>query len=133
MSGSGLSFTGDWEYDQGGCGSSCGWNGECKEGACLKNDDPAPASRPYAGGRSATHSSAAESATSGRCPSASGEHSGPEPRADEGHQPEGDELTAEEMLVAIRELLLEEEERMLGAMAIELRGGRGATPSAEAC
>jgi hypothetical protein len=40
MSGSGLTFTGDWEYDQGGCGSSCGWNGTCIEGACLENDDP---------------------------------------------------------------------------------------------
>jgi hypothetical protein len=42
MSGSGLTFTGDWAYDSGGCGSSCGWNGECIEGACLKNDDPPP-------------------------------------------------------------------------------------------
>ena len=36
MSGNGLTFTGDWEYDQGGCGCSCGWNGECRR---------APASR----------------------------------------------------------------------------------------
>jgi hypothetical protein len=42
MSGSGLTFTGDWEYDQGGCGSSCGWNGECVEGPCMKNADPPP-------------------------------------------------------------------------------------------
>jgi hypothetical protein len=44
MSGSGLTFTGDWAYDSGGCGSSCGWNGECIEGPCLENDDPPPPS-----------------------------------------------------------------------------------------
>src|SRR3954454_8859403 len=33
----GRSFTGDWHYDTGGCGSACGWNGHCVSGPCLKN------------------------------------------------------------------------------------------------
>jgi hypothetical protein len=39
LSGDGRSFTGDWAYGPpgGGCGSACGWNGTCIEGACLKN------------------------------------------------------------------------------------------------
>ncbi len=37
---SGLSFTGDWAYDSGGCGTACGWNGTCIEGACLQNGTP---------------------------------------------------------------------------------------------
>lgn len=41
MSGDGLSFTGDWAYDSGGCGTACGWNGTCVAGPCLENDDPA--------------------------------------------------------------------------------------------
>lgn len=45
MSGDGLSFSGEWHYDTGGCGSTCGWNGVCAEGACLKNDDPPKANK----------------------------------------------------------------------------------------
>jgi hypothetical protein len=52
MSGNGLFFTGDWEYDQGGCGSACGWNGKCIDGPCLENDDPAPAQPPRCGAAS---------------------------------------------------------------------------------
>lgn len=37
LSGGGQSFTGTWSYEQGGCGSACGWNGTCIEGACTKN------------------------------------------------------------------------------------------------
>ncbi len=37
LSGDGRSFTGTWAYDAGGCGTACGWNGTCIEGACLKN------------------------------------------------------------------------------------------------
>lgn len=33
----GQSFTGEWAYDSGGCGSACGWQGTCIEGPCLKN------------------------------------------------------------------------------------------------
>ena len=37
MSPDGRSFQGDWFYESGGCGSACGWNGTCIEGACLQN------------------------------------------------------------------------------------------------
>ena len=37
LSPGGLSFTGEWAYDAGGCGTACGWNGTCIEGPCLKN------------------------------------------------------------------------------------------------
>jgi hypothetical protein len=37
MGSDGQSFTGDWAYSTGGCGSSCGWNGTCQSGECLKN------------------------------------------------------------------------------------------------
>jgi hypothetical protein len=42
MSGDGLSFTGDWAYDSGGCGSACGWSGTCVDGPCLHNNDAPP-------------------------------------------------------------------------------------------
>lgn len=37
MGADGKSFTGEWAYDGGGCGTGCGWNGTCIEGACLQN------------------------------------------------------------------------------------------------
>ena len=37
MGSDGQSFTGTWAYTAGGCGSSCGWNGTCLSGECLKN------------------------------------------------------------------------------------------------
>jgi hypothetical protein len=33
----GKSFSGEWHYDTGGCGSACGWNGTCKAGPCMDN------------------------------------------------------------------------------------------------
>jgi hypothetical protein len=33
----GKSFSGEWHYDTGGCGSACGWNGTCKAGPCTNN------------------------------------------------------------------------------------------------
>jgi hypothetical protein len=37
MSADGQSFTGEWHYDTGGCGSTCGWSGTCTAGQCLQN------------------------------------------------------------------------------------------------
>ena len=37
LSAGGQSFTGTWAYENGSCGTACGWNGTCIEGACLKN------------------------------------------------------------------------------------------------
>jgi hypothetical protein len=37
LSGGGQSFTGTWSYEQGGCGTACGWNGTCFSGACKEN------------------------------------------------------------------------------------------------
>lgn len=37
LSGDGRSFTGDWAYEGGGCGTACGWNGSCIDGPCLDN------------------------------------------------------------------------------------------------
>jgi hypothetical protein len=37
MSADGQSFSGEWHYDTGGCGSSCGWSGTCLAGECLQN------------------------------------------------------------------------------------------------
>jgi hypothetical protein len=37
LSPGGKSFSGEWAYDTGGCGSACGWNGTCIEGPCLQN------------------------------------------------------------------------------------------------
>ena len=41
MSPDGQSFTGEWAYASGGCGSTCGWNGVCQSGECLKNGQAA--------------------------------------------------------------------------------------------
>ena len=41
MSADGKSFTGEWAYTSGGCGSACGWNGTCTSGECLKNGEVA--------------------------------------------------------------------------------------------
>jgi hypothetical protein len=46
MSADGHSFTGTWAYASGGCGSSCGWNGTCQSGACLKNGQVATSPPP---------------------------------------------------------------------------------------
>ncbi|MBK5306236.1 MAG: FecR domain-containing protein [Frankiaceae bacterium] len=50
MSFGGRSFSGEWHYDSGGCGSACGWNGTCLEGPCLQNgaSSPSPAASPSA-------------------------------------------------------------------------------------
>jgi hypothetical protein len=42
LSADGRSFTGEWAYDGGGCGSACGWSGACTAGACLQNEVPPP-------------------------------------------------------------------------------------------
>ena len=49
LSGDGKSFSGEWAYKTGGCGTACGWSGTCIEGACLKNGS-APAAPPAKGG-----------------------------------------------------------------------------------
>jgi hypothetical protein len=62
---SGLSFTGEWHYDTGGCGTACGWSGTCIDGPCLKNNDPPPANE-------CTPLGARASATTDYCPFAFG-------------------------------------------------------------
>lgn len=42
LSADGLSFTGDWEYSTGGCGTACGWNGDCFSGPCKDNKASVP-------------------------------------------------------------------------------------------
>lgn len=37
LSGDGRSFSGEWAYESGGCGTACGWNGTCIEGPCMDN------------------------------------------------------------------------------------------------
>src|SRR6185503_12514581 len=51
---SGLSFTGEWHYDTGGCGSACGWSGTCTAGPCLENDDPPQTKCPSSASASAS-------------------------------------------------------------------------------
>ena len=131
MSGNGLSFTGDWQYDGGGCGSSCGWNGDCVEGACLENDDPPPSQPPPCGGSMAR--AAAKVCDLGKLPFGS-EWSVPGPSRGEtvDISPKPVRASAEEVLAAIRELLLEEEEQeILVAMAIDL--GEKASENFKGC
>jgi hypothetical protein len=49
MSSGGRGFTGEWQYDSGGCGShTCRWRGSCIAGACLSNKAPSSAASPSA-------------------------------------------------------------------------------------
>jgi hypothetical protein len=122
MSGDGLSFTGEWHYDTGGCGSACGWNGTCTDGPCLKNDDPPPA-QPPACGSAAEAFAAAKMCDLGKLPFGS-EVSTPAPRRGDtvNISPKPTPASAEEVLAAIRELLLEQERAEI-LVAINLAGG----------
>lgn len=46
MSGDGRSFSGDWAYANGSCGTACGWNGVCVAGPCTKNGTEKAAATP---------------------------------------------------------------------------------------
>jgi hypothetical protein len=122
MSGNGLFFTGVWAYAQGGCGSACGWNGECKAGACLKNDDPPPTQPPPCGGSSIARA-AAKTCDLGKLPFGS-EFSVPGPSRGEtvNISPKPVLANAVEVWAAIRDLLILQEQAEI-IVAITLAGG----------
>ena len=126
MSGSGLTFTGDWAYDQGGCGSSCGWNGECIKGPCKENDDPAPAEPPLCGAASFLAADPPrEPCHLGSLPFGS-EVGVPAPSrgATVDISPKPMRANAVEVLTAIRELLAEEEEaEIIASVAVAFEFG----------
>jgi hypothetical protein len=70
MSGSGLTF--DGSYTRGESDSCvfppCTWDGTCISGACLENDDPAPARPPHCGAASFLADAAAEGCDLGSLP-----------------------------------------------------------------
>jgi len=117
MSGDGLSFTGDWQYDGGGCGSSCGWNGECTAGPCLENDDPPPQ-------MNQCEITAGDARASAKCNPKSlpfgSDVSVPAPGESKPVEvsPERIPATADEVAVALRELIEEEEKNELKAALV---------------
>ncbi len=121
MSGSGLTFTGDWEYDQGGCGSSCGWNGECIDGPCKENDDPAPAEPPLCGAASFLAHPSARACDLGRLPF--GRRVGVElPLRDKTKDISPRELPSETYELILEILAEEEGKRLATALAVKFGG-----------
>ena len=127
MGASGLSFTGEWEYEEGGCGAACGWNGTCVAGPCLENDDPPPSEPPPGDAYAPCTGSEARAFAAVNCKKglpfgskvsvkAPGEKSPVEV------SPKETPATAEDLFLAIRELVLEEEKNeIIASIQLDLK------------
>jgi hypothetical protein len=134
MSGSGLTF--DGSYTRGESDSCvfppCTWDGSCISGACLENDDPAPARPPHCGAASFLADAAAQGCDLGSLPIGKRVTVDfPKPGKTKNISPR--EIPPETYKLILEILAEQEAERLITALTAKLKGLQNARDAIAAC